>query len=151
MGGERGRRSQTAAGVISLNWEKFRSYYHEHFGPVFLLALLGVAVSFRSSRRRIPAIALLLVCCGLFCTVYRHFSAYPAPMLAGFFGFAMTGIRRVNAASLGRRRLGPYLSRGFVVVLLIVGAARLGENAIKGFKAAAANPAPWNRGARPSD
>jgi hypothetical protein len=142
--GERGLLAKTASGIMSLNWEKFRSYYHEHFGPVLLLALLGVAASLRSPRGRIPAIALLLVCCGLFCTVYRQFSAYPAPMLAGFFGFAMTGIRRLNAASIRRQRLGPYLGRGLMAVLLIIGAARLGENVIKGLKATGADPAPWN-------
>ena len=137
-------RRKPSRGSWHCNQEKFRSYYHEHFAPVFLLAFLGVAVSCRSPRRHIAALALLLVCGGLLFTVYRHFSAYPAPMLAAFFGFAMTGIRRLNAASIGRRRLGPHLGRAFMVVLLIAGAARLGENTIKGIKAAAADPAPWN-------
>jgi hypothetical protein len=143
--GMRGRLSQTISGVLSLNWEKFQSYYSEHFAPVVLLVLLGIAASLRSSRRRVPALALLLVSCGLFCTVYRQFSAYPAPMLVSYFGLGMIGIRRLNAISIRGRRLGPYLGRGITVVLLLYALGRLGENTIKGLKATAADPSPWNQ------
>ena len=65
-------------------------------------------------------------------------------MLAAYFGFVATGIRCLNAARVHGLRLGPFLGRGFLAVLLLLGAIRLGENTVKGLKAATAYPPPWN-------
>lgn len=138
-----GRMAQTLPGILSLTWEKIRSYDTEHFAPLLLPALLGVFVALRSSRRRMLAITFLLVSCGLFSVVWRPLNPYPAPLLVSFFGLSMIGFRYLGALAAGRYKIGPYLTRGLVVALLLFGIGRMGVNSAKGIKATHAYPPPW--------
>jgi hypothetical protein len=138
-----GRMAQTLPGMLSLTWEKIRSYDNEHFAPLLLPSLLGVFVALRSPRRRMLAITFLLVGCGLFSVVWRPLNPYPAPLLVSFFGLSMIGFRYLGALAAGRYKAGPYLTRGLVVALLLFGIGRMGVNGARGIKAAHAYPPPW--------
>lgn len=141
--GEPGHRAHTLPGVLSLAWEKIRSYDKEHFSPLLLPCLLGVFVALRLPRRRMLAITFLLVGCGLLSVVWRPLNPYPAPLLVSFFGLSMIGFRHLGALPVTRHRIGPYLARGLVVALLLFGIGRMGVNGVKGIKAAHAYPPPW--------